>query len=159
MATTFRFVTGVGGSVRLDLNDETGWVLGRGLDFGVSSLEKKYLQQAPFDGATLASSYRPPVTMTVPLILTTQASADAVRTKFEALATELDRATNVLEWRGTGMTQSIFIDTYRADVPSLIRAVDSPSPYLYKSSAGIVVCSIDRAPLVHLGTGDATAFL
>lgn len=158
MATTFRFVDD-SGTTRLDLNDETGWVLGRGLDFGVSTLEKKYLQQTPFDGATLASSFRPPVTMTVPLLLMTQSSADALRTKFEALATELNRAQNVLEWRGTGMTQSVFIDTYRADVPSLIRGVDSPSPYLFRHSAGLVVCQIDRAPLVRLGTGGATAFL
>lgn len=144
---TFRFVSADGSQVLLDLNDTTGWTLGRGFDLGTRTLERTWLSQPPYDGATLASAWAPVVEMRVPLILMPQASAAAIRTKFLALKTELDRPVNVIEFREPTDTASYYIDTFRADVPSLAaRGVDAPNMYLGLRSIGPFVLSISRLP-------------
>jgi hypothetical protein len=142
----FRFIDDVG-AVRLDLNDVTGWALGRGFDLGVRALERTWLSQPPYDGATLASSWAPPVEMVVPLVLMPQANAAAIRTKFNALKTELDRPVNIIEFREPTDTLSYYIDTFRADVPSLVaRGIDAPNMYLGLRQVGPFVLSITRLP-------------
>lgn len=147
--TFFRIVDPAAhGTVRLDLNLASGWMLGRGLDIGVAQLSKTWLVQPPYDGAVLATSFRPPVLMRVPLIMTPQTSASAMQTLFNNLATELDRLTNCIEYRPLGAAASYFIDTYRANVPSLHKGDFAPNPFAIMQTTTILVLEIDRAPIL-----------
>jgi hypothetical protein len=143
----FRFVDPGSLAVRLDLNDLTGWSLGRGLDLGARRLERVWLTQPPYDGATLAATFAPPVRMRVPLILMPQATSAAIRSKFNALKTELDRPTNAIEFREPNDSASFIIDTFRADVPSVAhRGIDAPNMFLAKQSIGPFIVEMDRLP-------------
>lgn len=145
--TYFRFVDPANlSTVRLDLNSTTGWMLARGLDLGIVTTEKTWLMQPPYDGATLASSYRPPVRMKVPLLMTPQASTSAMKTLYEALVTELDRTSNAIEFRPVGESTSWIIDTYRADIPSLMKGDFAPMAFVLKQTTTILTLEIDRAP-------------
>lgn len=149
----FRFVDAASESanVRLNLLDPSGWMLGRGLDLGRRTLERVYLQQPPYEGATLAAAYAGLVQMVVPLHLMAQTSSDNIRTKVTALKTELDRTTNFIEYRPKGGTtgDSFFISTFRADVPSILAGVNMPGPFTLGGSAGPLVVIIDRLPTLQ----------
>lgn len=144
----FRFVDPANtATVRLNLVDPTGWQLGRGFDLGARRLERVWLTQSPFDGATLASTFAPPVKMTVPLVLMPQADAATIRSKFNLLKTELDRPTNAIEMREPSDSTSFIIDTFRADVPSLAHhGFDAPNMFLALQSIGPFVIEMDRLP-------------
>jgi hypothetical protein len=142
----FRFVTYDGSTLRLDLNTESGWMLARGFVLGNVRLERTYITQPPYAGGTLASSWKPVVQMTVPLILTKQTNIAAIRTKFDALKTELERDTNTIEMRENGDNTSYYIDTYKADMPSLHRGIDAPNLMQYGVVIGPIVLEIDRYP-------------
>ena len=145
MALIFRFTDGAS-TVRLDMNTTSGWVLGRGLNLGAANLESVWLSQPPYDGAELASSYRPIVTMTIPLIMTKQANAAAMKTLFDALVTELDRTANFIEYRPDGYATSYLIDTYRASIPSLLGGVFAPTPFLLLQTQVPLTLTIPRKP-------------
>jgi len=121
----FRFVDPSTGTLRLDLRDRAGWYLAEGLDLGRRSLTYKWLSQEGVDGAELASTWREPVQMMVPLILTPQSSGAAVETLMNNLNTELRRATNGIEYLPDGLSGSWgasttwLINTYQADEVSL----------------------------------------
>jgi hypothetical protein len=143
----FRFVDPSTLAVRLNLVDPTGWQLGQGLDIGARRLERVWLTQSPYDGATLASSFAPPVRMQVPLILLPQADSATIRAKFNLLKTELDRPTNAIEMREPNDSASFIIDTFRADVPSLAHhGFAAPNMFLAKQSIGPFIIEIDRLP-------------
>lgn len=152
----FRFVDAVGGATRLDLLDENGWMLHRGFDIGQEGIEKVYLAQPPYTGATLAASYRGIVTMTIALSLMKQATRLDMKTKMAALATELDRNTNYLEFRPTGFTAeglgSYYALTYQSNIPTLLRSVPHPSSFKALQSVTPIVLSLDRDPEL-LGEG------
>jgi hypothetical protein len=154
MAAIFRFVDDAHLTVRLNLNDGTIWALGRGLDIGISTVEKLYLTQPPVDGAVLADSFRPVVTMQVPLLLYPEGGATPanLRDAWDDLAAELDRKTNNIEWRGTGDTVSYFWRTYRANIPSMHRELITPSPMYMKRGGPQFTVEIDREP-VATGAG------
>ena len=154
MAAILRFVDDPHSGIRLNLNDGTIWALGRGLDVGISTVEKLYLVQPPMDGAVLADSYRPVVPMTIPLILYPNGGATPanLRAQMAALATELNRKTNNIEYRGTGDTVSFFWKTYRADIPSLLRGLITPSPFSMLKGGPQFSVTIDRDP-VATGAG------
>ena len=142
----FRFVD-ENNIVRLNLNDLNGWMLGRGFELGTRRLERTWLTQAPYDGATLASSFAPPVRMLVPLILMPQPNAATIRQKYNLLKNELDRPTNIIEFREPGDTESFFIDTFKADVPSLAhRGFNAPNMFLAGQSIGPFVVEMERMP-------------
>lgn len=141
----FRFVD-AGNAELLNLNDPSGWMLLRGFDLGITTAERTYISQPPFDGAFMSSSRRPQVTMVVPLYLTPQTDSDAMVTHFTALATELDRVTNIIEYRPQGASSSFLIDTFRADIPSFYSGFGGPSPFVLLQSVGPLVCRIDRLP-------------
>lgn len=142
----FRFTSFDGGTIRLDLNDPAGWMLARGFELGTRRLERTYIAQPPYAGAVLATSYAPPVKMIVPLLLQQQASVAAVRTKLTQLQTELLRETNTIEMREPNDTASFFIDTFKADVPSIHHAVDAPNQFLFRATISPIVVEFDRLP-------------
>lgn len=127
MSTILRFVAANETTVTLDLNSTTGFKLGRGFQLGTPPEEQAWLTQQPYDGATLAATRTDITIMSVPLVLMPQATWAAVKTLFDALAVELRRNTNIIEFRPHGAAASYFIDTYRAPVPSLFRGVDLQS--------------------------------
>lgn len=148
MATILRFVNNVG-AVRLDLNSETGFVLLRGLDLGPSELEQTWLFQESVDGAVLAGSRRPIVTMQIPILMRKQASWAAAKALMDALRVELDRTTNVLEYRPHGAGVSYLIDTYRSPIPSLFRGQEAPSPAHLLQDTAPMVLTISRDPAMR----------
>jgi hypothetical protein len=135
-------------TVRLDLNLSTGWMLGRGLDIGAAQISRVYLVQPPYDGATLAASFRQPVTMKVPLLMTPQTTAANMQTLFNNLATELDRTVNCIEYRPLGLGSSYFIDTYRSTIPSLHKGDFAPNPFALMQTTSILTLEIDRSPIL-----------
>lgn len=144
-----RFVDPANGSSRLDINGAPGsttWQLGRGLDIGRQTLDKVYIAQPPFAGATLASSTPQLVRMVIPLFLPKQANVAAAKAKMVLLAAELNRTTNVIEMRLPGDASSVFLDTFRADLPSIVQGSPTPQPYAYSASVVPVVLEIDRLP-------------
>ena len=145
----FRFVDD-SGNLRLDLNkqDQTGWILARGLDLGISTIEHTFLTQPPVDGAVLASSYRPVTTMQVPLLLGRQASFSAMKSLMDALAVELDRPMNRIEYLPQGSSYSYFITTYRASIPSLVKGDFTPSAFLLMQTTTILMLQIMREPVL-----------
>jgi hypothetical protein len=145
----FRFVDDAHTTVRLNLNDGTIWSLGRGFDLGISAARRLYLSQDGVDGAVLADSDRPVVTMYIPLILYHQGGATFanIRTAHGNLATELDRHHNNLEWREDGDTASYFARTYRADIPSLRAGLAAPNMFKHGTGGPQFFIALDRDPL------------
>lgn len=125
MATVLRFEDGAG-VLRLDLNSATGFEFGRGLDLGTYDIEHSWLSQVPHPGAISAAQRRPIVEMRLPLILKPQANFGAMSALMTTLATELDRATNIIKFQPDGAAAPWYIDTYRAPIPTLIRGQDAP---------------------------------
>lgn len=153
----FRFVVPPTGSTRLDLNAPTGWQVSRGFDLGKAESERTYIKQPPYDGATLVSASRGIVTMSVPLLLrpvpplgeTDAQAAAAMKTLMDALFTELNRMTNCIEMRLTGASSSYYIDTFKADLPSLYQGTGAPNPILLRQGGGPMILSIDRQPTLR----------
>ena len=142
----FRFVDDVG-TVRLNLLDNNGWQLAQGLDLGARRLERTWLTQPPYDGATLASAWAPTVRMILPLILMPQSSSAAIRAKYNLLKNELDRPVNIIEMREPGDTESFLIDTFKADLPSIAhRGFAAPNMFLAGQSIGPFEIEMDRWP-------------
>jgi hypothetical protein len=150
---TFRF-TDAAGTTRLDLMNSSGWMLGRGLDLGTGTVERTYLTQPPNDGAVLASSYRGIVTMQVPLILfpTGGGTPATMKSAIEALITELNRSTNYIRFKPTGYTAAgigeYILYTYRSNIPTLLRGLDTPSPFFMKRGGPSLFLEIDREPVM-----------
>lgn len=143
----FRFVTYDGSTVRLDLNNpQSGWFLGRGFDLGVKRWEKTYITQPPYSGAVLASSWAPLVRVRFALFLAPQPSVAAMRTRLTELRTELERETNTIEFREPGDSVSFYMDTFRADVPSVHRGLEIPNEFLFKAVVGPFIIELDRLP-------------
>lgn len=143
MALVFRFEDS-SGVERLDLNDPSGFEVARGLDLGTASVVHTFLSQPPYDGATLAASWRPLATMFVPLILHEQASMAAMKTLWDALVTELDRDTNVIRFQPEGAASASLYDTYRADIPTKYRG--QAAPFI----GGDLLQDVELVPLVIL---------
>jgi hypothetical protein len=155
---TFRF-TDAAGTTRLDLMSNT-WTLGRGLDLGTAPVEKTYLTQPPNDGAVLAASYRGIVTMQVPLMMFPNGGGTVATMKaaMENLITELNRSTNYIRFKPTGFTAAgvgeYILYTYRANIPSLLRGLNTPSPFFMKRGGPALFLEIDREPVMGgVGTG------
>lgn len=147
MATILRFVDpATHSTVRLDLNSTSGFQLLRGLDLGSPDIEEETLSQQPFDGEEVTASRRPRVQMSIPVRMTTQASVAAMKTLYDLLAIELDRATNAIEYRPSGAAASYFFTTYRAPIPSLTRGEDSPAPFFLLADPRPMVLAIMRDP-------------
>lgn len=106
---------------RLQLNTDDGWRLGQGLDLGGLGLEETVLFNETEDDEEVISTRRPRSVMTIPVILTQQATVAAIVVLQEALTTELDRETNAIVYVPHGTNLTYVYDTYRAAVPSLIR--------------------------------------
>lgn len=126
MARILRFVAENETTIRLDLNNPAGFTHGRGLIWGSSDVDRAWLGTAGVDGDVSTGDRRPRVDALVPLILNPQATVDAMLALHAALATELDRKKNKIEWRPDGASSSLFIRTYRAAVPPLQRGQDAP---------------------------------
>lgn len=147
----FRFVDPSSGSVRLDMRNRSGWYLGEGLDLGRKQITHKWLSQDGVDGAELASSWADIVQMTVPLILTPQATSGAIETLMNALNTELRRATNGIEYLPDGLTGSWganttwLINTYRADEVSL-QDGQGGSQWVRRTGKMLIPLTIFRQP-------------
>lgn len=148
MPTIFQFVDDAN-VVRLNLNDPGGFLLARGLDLGSPTLNQEWLSQTPYPGAVLASSREDITTMTVPIWMTKQASWTAMQTLMNALRVELQRDTNIIEYRPIGASASFFIDTYRSPVPSLFRGQDSPTPAIYMHDTEPMNLTIPRHPTMR----------
>jgi dsDNA-binding SOS-regulon protein len=144
----WRFVDQTGAE-RLDMNDPDAWLLGRGLVLGRQPFDKTYISQAPFSGATLATSTPLLVQMQVPLNMQEQDDVDDMLELMDALATELTRTTNIIEGKLPGASTSFFLDTFKTDIPTLIQGVPSPNPYLMGGSVFPVLLDIDRMPDIH----------
>lgn len=149
MATGVRF-RDEAGTTRLDLNSSTGFVLLRGLDLGAAPLEQTWLSQAPYDGATLASSHYGIRQITVPVLLTKQASIAAVEALMGALKTELQRDSNIFEFIPEGGTAHLF-DTFRSPLPSLIRGQQNMSADRYLHDTEPMVLTIFAHPTERSG--------
>jgi hypothetical protein len=158
-----RFVEPTTGNLRLELNGSstgTDWQLGRGLDIGRQNVEKTYIAQPPFSGATLAAVTPQLVTMSVPLFLPRQPTLAAAKLQMSRLAAELARKTNIIELRLPGDTTSVFMDTFRANIPTIIQGGSFPSPYFYKASILPVILEIDRLPDIRTAvTGGTTTYV
>lgn len=127
MATVLRFIDEATGGTRLDLNDRSGWRLSRGFDTGLLDLGETWIKQESVPGSSLAVAHRDIRQMSIPLHLSLQSSWVACRDLIEALAEELDRERNVLEFIPDASDRSYYIDTFRSPVPSLFRAQDYES--------------------------------
>jgi hypothetical protein len=143
----FRFVTDNHLTVRLDLETNDGFCLGRGLDLGTVTKRRTWLSQPPFAGASQAGTMKDVATMTVPLLLPEQASPEDVIELWEALGTELDRPTNNIEFRPDGWPASWFFSTFEADVPPLFRGQDAPAIETLLLDPMPIVLSIPRMPI------------
>lgn len=131
MATILRFIDEEAETTRLDLNDPAGFQLVRGgFRPGTKDVDflGGWLKQAPHPGAIPAGPHRPQVEMLIRVSMTRQANWDDVAALMTTLAIELDRDTNVLEFRPEGASVSYLIDTYKSPIPSLFRGQESPSP-------------------------------
>lgn len=148
MATILRFEDSVG-AVRLDLNDTAGFQFGRGFSLGTADVEHTWLGAFPHPGAISATQRRPIAEVQLPLILNPQASFNAMATKMAALATELDRETNIIRFHPDGATSPWYIDTYRAAIPSLIRGQDAPPVWSLLLDPLEIPLVIPRKPLLR----------
>lgn len=141
------------GSANLDLLDPDGIMLGRGFNLGVSVVNKTYLTQPPYDGAELAETHRGVVTMRLPLnILPLGGTVTELKHQLELLAAELEKKHNFLEFKPDNYTAegipggNYIVETFRADVPSLFREIDVPSPFKLKTGGPQLMLDIDRMP-------------
>lgn len=125
MALVFRFED-TSGTLRLDLANVSGFEVARGLNVGTAGITHEMLEMPPYDGATVAASWRPTTQMFVPLIVNRQASMAALKTLWDSLVTELDRDTNVIKFQPDGAASATLYDTYRAEIPSLYRGQAAP---------------------------------
>ena len=148
MATIFRFVATDETTVNLDLNAASGWKLGLGLDLGEAGVEQEWLTQQPYDGATLAATRRDLAVMTVPLMLTQQVTWAAVKALMDALAVELTKVANIIEFRPDGAGSSSFIDTYQSPIPSFYRGLEL-QPIETRLRDVPMFLHITRAPLLR----------
>lgn len=143
MATILKFVDETG-ATRLDLNSTSGFVLGRGLDVGSPDLDQAWFRSVegalPY-GETVGSAM-----MRIPIRMTTQASAAAMKTLIDSLNTELNRETNIIEYRPNGLASSYFLDTFRAPLTSLRRGDDAPDPFTMLQDAREITLLIPREP-------------
>lgn len=141
----FRWVDPGTLAVRLDMNLKTGIYLGEGADVGGKPVTYKWLSQEGIDGAELASSWHDIVTMTIPLVITPQATAAAMETLINALNVELDRATNAIEMMPDDLTGTSYImDTYRANQVSMHQGLVRRSPWKVKFA--YVAIEVPRKP-------------
>jgi len=149
MADEFRFVNGAGVE-QLDMNDVYGWHLLRGLNMGRAPVNRTTLSQSPYDGAVLASSHLEPVEMTFSLLLgrytdssNTLRTADDIIDDVEALRAELNKKSNIIEYKPDGASASFLIDVLRSDMPTLLAGY-AINPFLLRG--GIVEVSMLRQP-------------
>lgn len=135
---TCRFVDGLG-ATRLDINNTGtdpasktgggGWYIARGgLDIGTKALERAWIGQVPY-GTMLAATMAPPVEMHLKLLMVPQVSATTMKALYDALVVELRRKTNIIELKPEGVSTSYFIDTFRADEPSMFRPIEVPNVF------------------------------
>jgi hypothetical protein len=142
----FRFITEPS-TVELDMRNLSGWYVAEGLDIGGTRAIRKYLKQDGVDGAELVKTWRDIVTMTVPLILTPQADANAMETLLNDLNAELRKDTNVIEYLPHGLTgTSYLIDTFRADEVSLADGQSIRVPWSRPGNGVLITIHIERQP-------------
>jgi hypothetical protein len=151
----FRFVDpATPSTIRLNLNNQSQWLVGQGLDLGGDEPTLKFLHQSPHVGSELASVDLATVTMTVPLILMPQATAADIETAVNALNTELARLNNCIEYRPTGITSGAtwLIDTFRAPKISVHDGAQRPSQWMKKDGKLFVINIIRQPALRQRGT-------
>jgi hypothetical protein len=148
MAKVFRFVDPGTQALRLELLNRSGWYLGEGMSIGRTAASQKFLSQPGVDGVEMADAwFGSPVTMTIPLILTPQASASAMETLVNALNTELARDTNCIAYLPDDLTGNNFlIDTFKSELVSLHQGAKRRSPWVGHDGT-LVVVQIERQPL------------
>lgn len=116
MGDLLRFVDSVAASptVRLNLNDETTWTT-QSFDCPSPSLTRAASRNAMRDGISVASSSYDGRILTIRLLLQ-RSTQDLSATQVQALARELDREKNILQWQPTGATKPVFFTTYRSSM-------------------------------------------
>lgn len=121
MAIRCRFVDSIASSptVRLDLNDTTGagfWLGDGGLLCPPPPLVQSASGAIPGmqDGGPVSASSYDNRTLTLPLTITGATSMDARNTLVSSLVKELNRETNILEYRPDGSSTSVFFRTFRS---------------------------------------------
>lgn len=121
MADTLRFVDAIGSSpnVRLDLNDDTTW----GLQHEGTDLSPPVLRRAVADtllehGAHYPASAYEDRLLRLRLDLKTS-TVDGSATELQKLMRELDRPSNILEWR-PGTSESVFFRTQRSSAGRVV---------------------------------------
>lgn len=134
VAAYLAYVDGIGAgrAERLNLSNPAGWQYLR-LDLGVRDLEQTKLSQMPYDGDYVADSRRPNRKCRMELLLQPQDDWTDLVALRNSLEQELDRETNILEYRfpyttGGVVPDSFFIYTERAPIPALLRGQDGPNP-------------------------------
>jgi hypothetical protein len=119
MGDRWRFVNKIDAAptVLLDLNDETKWSV-RSCDLTPPQVRRSLFQSMMADGARPGATAfdNRTIKLTLELIETTQDNA-AVET--QKLVRELDRETNILEYRPTGASNSVFFRTYRSSAEQI----------------------------------------
>src|SRR4051794_1434173 len=119
MTIRCRFVDSISATptVRLDLNDTTGagfWLGAGGLQAPPPSLRRAEASTILRDGGLVAASAYDNRTLTLPLTITSAATMDARNTLISSLVKELNRESNILEYRPDGSSTSYFFRTFRS---------------------------------------------
>lgn len=141
-----RYVSGIGAgrTTLLDVNTTTGFKLLRSPDFGTKDIESVKLSQQPYDGDLVVDTRRPNRRVRLALLLQPQETWAEILTLRSGLVTELDRQTNILEYRfpyteGGVVPEPFFVYTERAPVPALLRGQDAPNPGLWLRDVPILL--------------------
>lgn len=121
--TILRFIDPDTGTPRLNLNDPEGFELAEGgLRLGTQDIDYAAWLHGTAPGAIPRGPHRAQVEMLISVRLTPQPEGwDGMAALMTALAIELDRSENVLEFIPGGSTVPYLIDTYASPIPSLFR--------------------------------------
>lgn len=111
---------------------------------GNAPVIRKVLAMDGVDGGVQTSTARGEAIMQIPWLISKQASWDALRDAFAALAVELDRPTNVFEFKFTGDPAGSYLaDTFRAEIPSLL-STPAPQPPVALLTVAPILISLPR---------------
>ena len=116
-------------TVRLDLMGRQPWeTQNDGTEFAPPSLRRAVASTLLRDGSVYpASAYDDRVLrLRVGLYA---ATADAAAVAMQALAAEVDRATNIVKWQPTGASKAVYFRTYRSDATRITEVSGDPDAF------------------------------